>query len=72
MDQFLFNKKFACAIVADLRSKRLNSSPQTLLRQHEANIFNKNDENLPRHAQKGEKQFNSSLQNPSKRGAKGI
>ncbi len=71
MDQFRFIKKFTWDIVASSKRKHLNT-PQTLSSKHEADILNKNDGNLPRHAQKSKEQFNSSLQNTSKRGVKGL
>ena len=72
MDQFCFSKKFTCDIVATLRNKRLNSPTQSNLKEHEADIFSENDENLSRYAQKGKKQFNSSLPNPIEPGTREI
>ena len=70
MDQFYFNKKIICDIVADLRSKRINSPPRSIIKEHEAEFFNKNDNSLSRYAQKGKEQFNSGLQNHSERRTK--
>lgn len=70
MDQFCFNKKFTCDIVAALKNKRINPSPQSSLEQYEADFFSQDDNNLTKQTKKSKKQFNSSLQNPSKRGDK--
>jgi hypothetical protein len=70
MDQFYFNKKFTCDIVVDLQGKRINSSPRSIPKEHEADFFSKNDNRLPRYAKKGKEQFNSSLQNHSERRTK--
>jgi len=72
MDKFCFNKIFTCDIVAGLRNRNLNPRPRSRVNEHEAIIFNQNDPNLAEQAQNDQKQFNSSLQNPSKRGDKGI
>jgi hypothetical protein len=72
MDQFCFNKKFTYDIVANLRNKRLHSPTQSHLKEHEADIFSENDENLSRYAQKGKEQSNSSLSNPIEPGTREI